>query len=172
MNNRIVKRTVIYEALFVTEYEDCIGESIEVHKETPFRHTKLSNPISYPHVTVAYKPAIAHKDFYNALVNVIVKGYGNDGINEGYLVELIPRPWNDVRDYTEFCKLLSEINVPHITLSVSDEGKPIDTCKLEFVDLPMDEQRVLECRFGAFVETEYVDGKKDTGYTFYGFELE
>lgn len=163
MSNQIVKRTVIYEGLFVFEWDDMYEG--QLRKETPFECATLDNPINNPHVTVAYRPAIEHKDFYGSWVYAIVRGYGNDGINEGYLVELLPQKGSR---NIEFCKLLCDIKVPHITLSVSDDGKPVDTSKLKFERLPMNEQFVLECKFGAFVVEEYEDGTKETRYNMYG----
>ena len=166
MGNQVIKRTVIYEGLFVYEWNDvCEGM---VRQETPFECATLENPINNPHITVVYRPAIDHNDFYGADVYAVVRGYGNDGINEGYLVELIPGDGKKARNI-EFCKLLCDIKTPHITLSVSNDGKPVDTNKLTFETLPMNEQFVLECRFGAFVVTEYEDGTKETGYHMYRF---
>ena len=170
MDNQIVKRTVIYEGLFVLEHYNDIengGFDGTRIKTEPFRYSSLNNPICYPHVTVAYKPEVTHEELYGTEISIIVKGYGNDGINEGYLVEFVPYFATTKGDkFSKLCELLSNIEIPHITISISDEGKPVNTSKLKFEKLPMDKQFVLDGEFGAFVEEEYSDGTKVTD--FYG----
>ena len=91
--------------------------------------------------------------------NVI--GYGNDGKNEGLLVELVSVEIPDINDI--FCDvhemylLAKSIPVPHITLSVSKDGKPVDTGKLNF-DQPIPDEfkdQIIIGTFGGFINKPY-----------------
>lgn len=124
-NREIVKRTVIYEGLFIFE--------IDEYDEYPSA-TQRTAPLN----------------------------------NEGYSVELIPREWswgNSGSKFDDFCSLFAAEEY-HLTLSVSEDGRPVDTGKLKFSALPINRRKVYECRFGAFVENQFSDGSKDTEYVF------
>lgn len=85
----------------------------------------LSNIIKNPHVTFTYKPKDVRKDLLGKPVRFRVIGYACDGKNQGLQVEVL----------SIHSSLLSEygtIKVPHITISVSEDGRPVDTGKLDF----------------------------------------
>lgn len=85
----------------------------------------LSNVIENPHVTFTYKPKDVRKDLLGKPVRFRVIGYACDGKNQGLQVEVL----------SIHSSLLSEygtIKVPHITISVSEDGRPVDTGKLDF----------------------------------------
>ena len=80
--------------------------------------------ISGPHVTLAYNPNELQKKmlmpYIGREVDVKVIGYANDGNNEGYQVEL--PSW-----LPYFNKA-----IPHITISISKNSRPVKTGYLEF----------------------------------------
>jgi hypothetical protein len=165
MTKKLIKRTTIYEGLFVMcqNFDDGHYDR-QIH---PFEDTGLENPISNPHVTVAYKPEKPHRKFYGEEAFVMVMAYGNDGDNEGYFVKIIP---NDI--YTGICdeadkdfsNLLENVKTPHITLSVSNDGIPKNTVNLDFKPVPFEKRMIIRCVFGAFEKHEYDDGTTATRY--------
>lgn len=108
----------------------------------------LHRMISCPHVTIEYMPRDAHGELFGATQVMTVVGYGNDGRNEGVMVEL-----GAVGD-GKLDRLGESVPLPHVTLSVSRDGKPVDTGGLEFV--PLDEPFELEGRFGGFTTDKRV----------------
>lgn len=85
----------------------------------------LSNKIDNPHVTVRFRPESVDKRLFGSEVAANVVGYACDGRNEGWKVELRS-------DNVSLQELLDRIAVPHITISVSEDGQPVDTAKLNF----------------------------------------
>ncbi len=84
----------------------------------------LDRLIQNQHVTLAFNPTDEQSRELNRYVGMEVEcavtGYGNDGNNEGYSVEL-PKTlpyFNKAR--------------PHITLSVSNKSKPVKTGFIDF----------------------------------------
>lgn len=86
---------------------------------------RLERAIDWPHVTVSYMPDHVPEDLVGTLVRIRVTGYGNDGTNEGLLV-------TTESDDPALQALLDGIQRPHITISVSAEGRPVDTAGLDF----------------------------------------
>jgi hypothetical protein len=85
---------------------------------------KLEKIIEKPHVTFLYDNKLELPlELINKKANVKVVGYGNDGKNEGYLVELI----ND--EFLDFYKGAKQM---HITISLSNDAKAVNTCDLIF----------------------------------------
>ena len=72
-----------------------------------------------------------------------VVGYGNDGLNEGLLVD-----WKD--GDAELRELFDQIKVPHITLSRGEYSESLNTRYLEFKPV---EPFVIEGVFGGVVNT-------------------
>lgn len=177
MAKEVVKKKVIYEGFFVkTSYFD---DEYEIKRDTKITRPTLEFPTTNPHVTVVYAPETTHEDLYGFKAYVILRGYGNDGQNEGYKVEIIPDKM--VMDYSVFyhyeereaiIKLLSSIETPHITVSISEESKPKYTKDLKFKDLSIGEIEVLEARFGAFVYVEYADGSHENKYVYETYDFE
>lgn len=87
----------------------------------------LAHQIQFEHVTHLFRPdpAMVNQSFFGKKVDVQVIGYGNNGLNEGLLVSLRAAD-------PDLQAALDQIKVPHITLSVSETGKPADTAKLKF----------------------------------------
>lgn len=89
----------------------------------------LARIIEAPHVTFQYKPSAVDESLFGEEIDIIVLGYGNDGANEGFLVRLEAR-------HPALAAWIKTIEVPHITISVSPTGKPVDTRYLTFRPLP------------------------------------
>lgn len=104
--------SVIYEGFFI---------------RAPLDST-LSKDIEFKHVTTQFRPPICHQNLYGKTARFVITGYGNDGDNEGVSVSLT------TAEDAELAELFNSIAIPHITLSVSEKGKPVNTAKLEFAD--------------------------------------
>lgn len=117
---------IIYEAFFV------MG---------PLPST-LAKDIEFKHITTEFKPSISHEHLYGLEAKFIITEYGNDGINEGYKVDLISCESNELRE------LFETISIPHITLSISANGKAVNTKNLNFE--PVSEFTVIT-KFGGFL---------------------
>lgn len=119
---------VIYEGFFVIDNLD----------------HELQKDIENKHVTTEFRPANSHEHLYGTEATFIVTGYGNDSVNEGYSVKLAHC------DNDELIELYNNIAIPHITLSVSLEGKPVNTANLEFNEHKYD-GTTIRCKFGGFI---------------------
>lgn len=106
----------------------------------------LEELIEMQHVTFGFKKKLPEDLPWGTEFDVLFVGYGNDGINEGYAVEL-PRELDDWYQGAE---------QPHMTVSVSPDGKPVDTAFLEFELL--DEPFSVPMRFGCYGRGAYYFG--------------
>ena len=125
-------KTVIYEGIFFD------GLSFA---------GRLPKKVAYKHLTTAFRPSTASSHLYGEQVAVLVTGYGNDGDNEGYKVVFIDGS-------EEIKRKIENLPVPHITLSTSLSGKPVNTAKLSFDESYFDDYPydfVLYGKFGGFV---------------------
>lgn len=86
---------------------------------------RLYRTIAHPHVTFAYRPESVPAELFGLSVTVKAVGCGNDGENEALLVEFAELP-------PALKPLADEIPVPHITLSVSEDGQPVNSRYLDF----------------------------------------
>lgn len=82
------------------------------------------------HVTLEFRPKT--EDKYNVIINKIydikVIGYGCDGENSGYLVELP----EELKRYYNNLDQNNNLKPPHITMSMSRQGKAVNTANLDF----------------------------------------
>ncbi len=107
-------------------YIGCFVSSQELFEKVDgLRWDPLERTIETPHVTFAYQPQQVDDALFGALVDITINGYGNDGYNEGVRVTLTSAN-------PTVMALYEEIAVPHITLSVSWDGRPADTQFLDF----------------------------------------
>lgn len=104
--------------------------------------SKLSKNIEFKHITTEFKPAKSHEHLYGQQATFVITGYGNDEVNEGYKVKLVSCESDELRE------LYEAISIPHITLSISPEGKAVNTKNLDFE--PIDEFTILT-KFGGFL---------------------
>lgn len=100
------------------------------------------------HCTFCFKPY--NLDFFNKIIGTEVEirlvGYACNGENSGFEVKLDKNYANFFKNYDENRKL----KTPHITTSLSIEGKAKNTKDLKFEKL--DREIVLKGRFGYFVK--------------------
>lgn len=108
---------VIYEGVFFNPEE--LKETLGVEE------FELAREIKNPHVTFVFRPEKPASHLYGEKVRFKVTGYACDGKNEGVAVNL-------VSSSKKIEELYKRIAVPHITLSVSRDGKPVDTGRLTF----------------------------------------
>lgn len=124
------KGQIIYSGLFINPDE--------VYSFFP---PNLAHKIRDPHVTVAYRPGV-EKVFLDSLSSeaiIRVVGYGNNGENEGLLVEVsaedpvIQKTLSDRVAPDRDGKLKT---VPmHITLSIADGAEAVNTKYLDFTPI-------------------------------------
>ncbi|MCQ2571294.1 MAG: hypothetical protein MJ154_03570, partial [Candidatus Saccharibacteria bacterium] len=86
---------------------------------------RLSKLIVAPHVTTKYRPKKdeIHPELFGERVTITITGYGIDGENEGVAVTICPTS-------PELMEAYSKIPRPHITLSISENGKAVNTAGL------------------------------------------
>jgi len=82
----------------------------------------LEKQIEFPHVTYGFKVPYPEEELQGVLCIVKLIGYGKDDNNEAWLVELPTWTLGYYHGATN----------PHIAISVSKTGKPVDSGKLEF----------------------------------------
>ena len=116
-----------------------IYEGFFIKEDLP---SKLAKNIEYKHVTTEFKPARSHEDLYGITARFAITGYGNDDKNEGYLVKLVSC------ESDELVELFNSISVPHITLSTSIDGKPVNTKNLNFDSF---DGGIITATFGGFL---------------------
>ena len=94
---------------------------------------KLSHIIDNPHVTFTFKPNGIKADLLGESVRFRVVGYACDGKNQGLKVDVVSMPSSLESEY-------NTIKTPHITISVSEDGRPVDTGRLDFekVEIPFE----------------------------------
>lgn len=100
----------------------------------------LARQIQNPHVTFSYKPQSVDTALFGEPINIRVVAYGNDGNNEGLRVEVFS-------DNPAIMNMIQQISVPHITLSVRESGKPVNTASLAFRPI---EPFTLQGRYGTY----------------------
>jgi hypothetical protein len=99
-----------------------------------------SQQIRSPHVTFVYAPSEIDRSLFGRTIRVRITGYGNDGQNEGLRAELFS-------DDPAIAEMIARIEVPHITLAISADGKAVNTKYLEFRDV---EPILLTGKFGGY----------------------
>lgn len=112
------------------------------HKLSGFGTPCLERPITYTHVTFEYLPEEVDRSLFGDTVQIQVIGYGKNQENEGVKISLHSE--NPVLQ-----KMYEDIAVPHITLSVSADGKAVNTSDLEFEPI---EPFEITGVFGGFVD--------------------
>ena len=85
----------------------------------------LSRLIDVPHLTLQFNPRSIDVSLFGTEIAVTMLGYGCDGENEGVLVKAHS-------ENPQIQSIIDAVPVPHITLSVSSDGKPVNTARLSF----------------------------------------
>ena len=126
-------KPVHYLALFVDK--DCLDQAME-HLDRPGLEGK--KPIEATHLTLAYKPdqKDVPRELFGTKFVLVADGYGYDGENEALRVHLEPDTGADDFDQEAFDriqKILDDRGITnHITLSVSKDGKAVNSKNLDF----------------------------------------
>ena len=94
-------------------------------KLVTMERTFLFRKIPAPHVTFVYAPVQVPEELFGETITVTVIGYGNNGENEALLVMFSYVP-------DSLKALAAAIPVPHITLSVSENGSSVNSKDLAF----------------------------------------
>lgn len=135
-DNSTDRDNVHYLALFVDR--DRLNEVLEDIKRTdgPAR----AKPVAAPHVTLAYKPRKEEvpREFFGMPFTVVIDGYGFDEENEAVRVRLQPdgsEQGRDLEAVTKVMQLLDSREKPHITLSISEGGKAVNSYRVPFHDI-------------------------------------
>ena len=79
-------------------------------------------------------------------VSVTLVGYACNGKNSGFEIEI---PEN-IKMYFKNFDNTGKLKIPHITTSISKEGKAVDTANLYFEEL--DEPIIIKGKFGYFIK--------------------
>lgn len=103
------------------EYIGCFFPREAVLEKAALHHKdRLYRSIANPHVTFVYQPDTIPYEAFGTPITVTVVSYGRDEENEAFGVVL--------GDLPEVLQLLADnIRVPHITISVSQSGKPVNS---------------------------------------------
>lgn len=118
-----MKKNLIYE------YVGCFFEWEDLEKALGnVPHTHLFRKIKFPHITLSYMPDYVDEELFGEQIIVRVIGYGNDGKNEGLKVAF-------VSGSSKLQEAFGKIEVPHITLSVSEDGEPVNTRYLNYTQV-------------------------------------
>lgn len=108
------------------KYIGCFFDPEELRKHLINLERKaLSEAVSSPHVTFVYSPVYVPWNLLGEEITVKAVGYGNNGENEALKIEFLELP-------AGLKALAAEIAVPHITLSVSENGEAVNSRDLEF----------------------------------------
>jgi len=136
-----LNKNIHYFGLFVNLYE------LRSKLKHINREGLKEKEIVHPHVTLKYKPDFDEipVEFFGSSFTLIIDGYGYDEENEGVHVSFkcdnpVIQEWFD------------KIENPHITLSISENRKAVNTKYLVFK--PIDEIHIT-CILGGFIKNEY-----------------
>lgn len=102
---------------------------------------RLARSIENPHVTFTFKPDTVTPELFGKPVKFRVIGYACDGKNQSVRVEVITIPTSLHAEY-------DKIKQPHITISVSADGKSVDTGKMKFE--PIENPFCIIGKYGAY----------------------
>lgn len=128
-------------------YAGIFFDKNEIEKITP---NKLEKEIQFPHITFKFRPNIEEQEIFKTLVNeevdVYIYNFKMDEENAGFYVAKIETNNKTIQD------LFFEIPCPHITTSVSENGKPVNTYKLFDKDCAVEKEifHVIKGKFGYF----------------------
>lgn len=139
----------------MVDYEGIFFDDEEVKKIQKYESHRLKNIHEKIHCTFVYRPS--NDELYDELLNkeidVYLISYGYSKNNSGFEIEI------DSKYMKYYNNLDSNNNIkkPHITASISDNGKSKNTDKLNFV--PLEKKVKIKGKFGYWViydNNEYV----------------
>ena len=83
----------------------------------------LDKVVIFQHITFGFKTEFPEELCEKLVDDIQIIGYANDGTNEAFSVRIPEWMMN---------KYYNGASIPHITLSTSRDGKPVDSGKLNF----------------------------------------
>ena len=131
----------------------------ELHNKIKMIGNRLERRIINPHVTFMYKPDTVDESLFGEKVKIKIIAYGNNGDNEGFKVELFT-------SNKHLQKMVNNIPVPHITISISDTAKAVNTRCLNFV--PLNNSIDIEGEFGGFIDGKVINNRENIQIIFKG----
>ena len=131
-----VKEKTSYAGLFV--------DKDELYGKAP---AHLENVVEYPHVTTNFAPneTQLHLDELGSKARVFAVGYGNNGKNEGLLVKV-------ESEDPVIQAAVDAVEVPHITLSYSNDSHAMYTAGLEFS--PLEKPFEIDGEYSLYLKSE------------------
>ena len=100
--------------------------SLQMYTDNKITKKRLSRLVMKPHVTFAFRPAEYNPNLIGKLAILKVIGYACNGKNQGLQITM------EETSNPEILAEFKKIKNPHITLSTSADGKPVDTGKMKF----------------------------------------
>ena len=99
------------------------------------------------HCTFCYKPDSLKlfNEVAGKTIDIALIGYACDGKNSGYKVDFS----TSLKKYFKNFDKQGNVKIPHLTTSLSKDGKAVDTANLNFINL--NEPILLKGRFGYFI---------------------
>ena len=117
--------------------------------------TRLFRMIENPHVTFAFKPSRVNPALFGQEATFEITGYACDGKNQG--VQVFMR----VSKSSELMHEFNLIQNPHITISVAEDGKPVDTGKMTFKPFYVEsEPLTITGKYGGFCNGKVYYGEE------------
>jgi len=136
----------------MVHYEGIFFEADAVDLIHSLERGKLARVNDEIHCTFKYHPT--SNEVFNEIVGksfeVYLIGYGNDGQNSGFEILLPDELKNYYINYDE--ENPTVLNVPHITASLAEEAKAVDTKNLIFD--PLETPIKLVGKFGYWIKDE------------------
>ena len=136
----------------MVNYEGIFFEGESVDKIRFLEGEPLARLIENLHCTFKYKPLTNEifDDLVGKEIEVTVVGYGNDGRNSGFEIELPPEIMEYYINYDGNDS--DKLKVPHITVSLAKGAKAVDTAFLDFKKLANPFK--VTGRFGYFIKED------------------
>ena len=140
------------------DYEGIFFDDEEVKKIQSYELNHLGCINDCVHCTFVYKPTDEkiYDELLNKEISIYLISYGSSKNNSGFEV-LIPKKY--MKYYNNY-DINGNYVKPHLTSSISKNGKSKDTCKLKFT--PLKEKIKVTGRFGYWIKEdtkEYVSFK-------------
>lgn len=134
----------------MVDYEGIFFDEDEVKKIQSYEQNFLGNVHECIHCTFIYKPDNDHlyEELLNKEIDIYLVSYGSNKNNSGFEVEI---PEKYMKYYHNYDSNNNYVK-PHITASISNNGKSKDTCKLKFT--PLKEKVKITGRFGYWIKEE------------------
>ena len=132
------------------DYEGLFFDENEVKKIKSYELNDLGNIHECIHCTFVYKPnkKQLYEELLNKEISIYLISYGSNKNNSGFEVEI---PEEYMKYYNNYDSNNNYVK-PHITASISNNGKSKDTCKLKFT--PLKEKIKITGRFGYWIKEE------------------